>query len=301
MKYPNLFIPGAPKCGTTSLAYYLGQHPDIFAPLIKEPAFFGSDLNAARPRISLESYLDLYKEWKEETVAFDASTHYFSAKRAAAEIAEAAPEARAVIMVRNPVEATYSMYHQLVFNGAEQPNSFEESLDAESGRTTNAEVNRFAYSQNFLYSKIFSFDENIKRFEFCLGKERVRVVLLDDLKENPIEQIVNICNWLEIKVAPVYKFDLSKKNEAKTVRIRWLNTIANYPPAWIGNFTKPIFSKKSRVGVRTFLGRYNTKTSKNPPMHAETRRRLVNHYTPEIEKLSRRLDRDLSHWLSTEG
>ena len=45
LKKPNLFIIGAPKCGTTFLYYYLRQHPDIFFPSFKEPHFFGSDLN----------------------------------------------------------------------------------------------------------------------------------------------------------------------------------------------------------------------------------------------------------------
>jgi hypothetical protein len=33
LKYPNFFIVGAPKCGTTSLHYWLSQHPEIFATL----------------------------------------------------------------------------------------------------------------------------------------------------------------------------------------------------------------------------------------------------------------------------
>ncbi len=42
-RFPNLFLVGAPKCGTTSMAYYLGQHPEMFAPVAKGPTFFGPD------------------------------------------------------------------------------------------------------------------------------------------------------------------------------------------------------------------------------------------------------------------
>ena len=42
---PDFFIVGAPKCGTTSLYYYLRQHPQIFMPDYKEPHYFGKDLN----------------------------------------------------------------------------------------------------------------------------------------------------------------------------------------------------------------------------------------------------------------
>ena len=42
---PNFFIIGAPKCGTTSLAAWLAEHPAIYMSQIKEPHYFSSDLN----------------------------------------------------------------------------------------------------------------------------------------------------------------------------------------------------------------------------------------------------------------
>ncbi|MGI0040227.1 MAG: sulfotransferase, partial [Nitrososphaera sp.] len=47
MRKPDFFIVGAPKCGTTAIQYYLGQHPDIFLP-DKEMDFFGSDQQFTR-------------------------------------------------------------------------------------------------------------------------------------------------------------------------------------------------------------------------------------------------------------
>jgi len=38
-----LFIPGLPRCATTSFVQVLGQHPDIFLPKMKEPHFFLRD------------------------------------------------------------------------------------------------------------------------------------------------------------------------------------------------------------------------------------------------------------------
>lgn len=39
----NLFLIGAPKCGITSLFNYLAQHPDIYAPTLKEPHYYCND------------------------------------------------------------------------------------------------------------------------------------------------------------------------------------------------------------------------------------------------------------------
>ena len=44
MRYPDFYIVGAPKCGTTAMYDYLRQHPQLFMPDRKEPLYFGSDL-----------------------------------------------------------------------------------------------------------------------------------------------------------------------------------------------------------------------------------------------------------------
>ena len=61
-KVPNLFIVGAPKCGTTFLYHYLKKHPDIYFPDFKEPHFFGSDLNRRNGayNLSLNEYKNLF-------------------------------------------------------------------------------------------------------------------------------------------------------------------------------------------------------------------------------------------------
>ena len=54
---PNLFIVGAPKCGTTSLHYYLNQHPDVYLCEPKEPNYYNTDLVRSN-RITKEDYFD---------------------------------------------------------------------------------------------------------------------------------------------------------------------------------------------------------------------------------------------------
>ena len=42
---PNFLIVGAAKSGTTSIANYLSQHPQVYISPIKEPKFFSADEN----------------------------------------------------------------------------------------------------------------------------------------------------------------------------------------------------------------------------------------------------------------
>ncbi|MFW5721118.1 MAG: sulfotransferase [Bacteroidota bacterium] len=45
VRKPEFFIIGAPRCGTTALARYLGEHPDIHLSYPKEPNYFNTDFS----------------------------------------------------------------------------------------------------------------------------------------------------------------------------------------------------------------------------------------------------------------
>ena len=59
---PDFFIVGAPKCGTTSLYYYLRQHPEIFLPDYKEPHYFGKDLKKRSDEFIDNDLLDFFED-----------------------------------------------------------------------------------------------------------------------------------------------------------------------------------------------------------------------------------------------
>jgi hypothetical protein len=96
MKKPNLFIVGHPRSGTSSLHYYLKQHPDIFMTAIKEPNYFARDFRLDSdnfhkkklhfPYRSENQYLRLYKKWTYEKIAGEASATNLCSKVSAQEI-----------------------------------------------------------------------------------------------------------------------------------------------------------------------------------------------------------------------
>src|SRR6266566_130247 len=110
MRVPDFFIVGAPKCGTTSLYRMLRQHPRIFMPDLKEPRFLASDAWAAPGSPSgpisypqtLEEYLALFDEAREDQLVGEATTLYLWSRTAAARIAELSPAARIIAILREP-------------------------------------------------------------------------------------------------------------------------------------------------------------------------------------------------------
>lgn len=294
-KYPNLFLAGAPKCGTSSLAHYLGQHPDIFAPHMKEPIFFGSDL-IARRRISRAEYLGHYGDWRRERFALDASTHYFFSQNAAEEIREASGDARIVLMVRNPIDAAYSMFHQLRYNGTEPLSGFEASLDAEADRASQQTPLPRGFIQSFLYSQVYSYSSNIPRYEAAFGRSRVYVCLMDDLNADAAAETGKVCEFLGVDARGVAGFDFNIQNAAQRSKSRWVNTLAAYPPAWLKYFVAP-FPRQFRQKIRDAMRKANSQTITKPKMAPATRARLGAVFAGEVRWLSDHLGRDLSHWL----
>ncbi len=97
---PNFFILGAPKCGTTSIAAWLGQHPAIFIPAMKEPNFFNTDIN--QPPIYGVETLDEYEAlFAPATTAHhaigEASVFYLTSAVAVANILRYQPAARFIV------------------------------------------------------------------------------------------------------------------------------------------------------------------------------------------------------------
>jgi len=122
-KLPNFLIVGAPKCGTTSLYYYLKQHPDIFMPTMKEPRFFLSEtMNFPHQGIddrrvdkmiikNLDDYKKIYLEADQEKARGDASAgNLYFYKKVIPGIKAYLGDPKIIISLRNPLDRAFSNY-----------------------------------------------------------------------------------------------------------------------------------------------------------------------------------------------
>jgi len=217
MKKPNLFIVGAPKCGTTFLYHYLKQHPEIFFSDFKEPHFFGSDLirkNGAYD-LNMNEYQKLFNSDKK--IIGEASTFYIFSKTAAQEIYNFNPNSKIIIMLRDLVDLVYSMHSQFVFSGDEIIEDFKEALELENHRLNGMEipaqttvVNKLFYTQNIL-----DLPKNIDSFINYFKRENIQFVLLDDIKNNPERVYSEILTFLNIdSTINIPNFKVINKNKS---------------------------------------------------------------------------------------
>lgn len=132
MSLPTFFIIGAAKAGTTSLHFYLDQHPEIGMSTVKEPHFFAGPENGIPFPPERVADLDRYEALFDPAyrVRGEASPSYTNAPRREGvpeRIKELVPEAKLIYLVRDPVERTLSHYQHKTASGKER-RPLEEAL-----------------------------------------------------------------------------------------------------------------------------------------------------------------------------
>jgi hypothetical protein len=298
---PDVFIVGAPKCGTSAMAHYLAGHPDIFMAR-KEMHFFGSDLRfgAQFYRRDANAYLAEYNSWKGQSRAAEASVWYLFSKRAADEIQAFNPDARIIILVREPAEMLYSLYYQFRFDGNESLPTFEEALAAEDARRAGRTTGRRTYlAQGLLYHEVARYTEQIQRYLKVFGSERVKTVLYDDFASAPAAVYRGVLEFLDVDSTQLPS-QFAVVNSNKAIERSLLMAFADEPLirsaviAMRSLLPHAVFSSLQKLESR--VRRANTRPQERPPMSDDLKFRLKRDFTPEIERLGVLLNRDLSHW-----
>ena len=177
-----VLIIGAMKCGTTSLFHYLAEHPQVAPAKNKEPHFFSYDHNFAK---GMSRYHSLWDWQPENSIAMEASTtytmhpKYLNVAERIAEVKDA--NFRFIYMMRHPFTRIESHIVHLLSGGHQKtPEVIEEHL---------------AFTE---YAR--QLDIYVKRF----GRDRIHLLLLEDLQKDPQTELRKICQFLEID--PDYQF-----------------------------------------------------------------------------------------------
>lgn len=303
MPRPDFYLVGALKSGTSAMASYLGQHPDIYLP-VKEVCFFGSDLEFRRTlhrtgdwfRPTEERYLSFFDDHANQTRIGEASAYYLCSTRAAAEIQAFSPNASIIVMLRNPADMLRSMHNHWLFSLNEDITDFDEALAAEEDRRNGQRIPESAFwLRGLLYRSIPRYSEQIERFFDVFGRERVHVVLFDDFREDIRDVYAGTLEFLGVD--PAYEADLNVVNPSRQARSKILQRLFVDPPRWIRSLARPVLDNpKLREQIRRVAHQLNTRVVTRPTASLAIREELIEYFRPEVERLSEILQRDLAAW-----
>jgi hypothetical protein len=298
---PNLFLVGAPKCGTTSMYEYLRRHPQIFFPKddsgygrAKEPQHFCPDLGlSARYAIhDRGEYLSLYEGAGNVKWRGDASTYYLYSRAAPELIREFCPHARILIMLRPPLEMIHSYHSELLRWGQEDIADFHEALAAIEERKQGNRLPRDAGVARCLdYIDVCRLAPQVERYFRTFGRDAVKVVLLEDMVASPAETYREVLRFLDVD--PSFQPDFRVYNEAPRngPSETMLRAIYNLPGV------RPVMRALFPYPVRRRVLSYARRSAKGVAQVDSREEELRALYRPGIERLAELIGRDLSHWM----
>jgi len=271
-KWPNFFIVGAPRSGTTSLYEYLKDVQSIFMSPVKEPNFFNPNINdklfLSKPIRDEKKYLGLFNDIKNEIAIGESSPTYLWDKDAPKLIHTKVPHAKIIIMLRNPIERAYSEFLFLTGLGSEK-DPFSKNIRI-AASSEDYEKNRIL--TNGLYY------EQVNRYCEIFEKEKVMVVVFEKFAKDTWNEVKRILEFLDVRDDPpesvnqIYNQFMLPKNALSKI------VIGN---PFLRKIGKSVLSLENLRSMRDSL----TKKTKKPQMLTEDRKFLEDFYSDDVKKL----------------
>jgi len=267
-KLPDFIICGAQKSGTTSLWYYLSQHPQIFIPEIKEVDYFSDNFSKG-----LNWYTSFFSQAKQGQIVGEVSPGYMMhSEIVAGRMHQLLPNIKLIFILRNPVDRAYSVFLFNIQRGKyvdHHKKTFEEILLEPRGK---------GYLSNGEYMR------QIQQFLKYYNKKNMLFLIFEDFVKNLSREVEKIINFLGLEE---FTFLSEVKNKTRVLRFNRISPI-------IGKFTNYLqfIPEPIKVIIRSLI----YKAGNYSPLTEELRRQLIEYYKPHNDSLAEFLKRDLSIW-----
>lgn len=293
---PNFLVIGAPKAGTTSLFYYLDQHPEVYMCPMKEVGFFwayggyqpkgpGNERLRHRVITELPRYEALFQGVKNEKAIGEASVRYLASPNSPALIRQFIPGAKLIVSLRQPAERAFSAFVHNLTDGVEPCTDFAEAL-AQEKQGLREGWTQARYYQNGCYAT------SLKRYLEYFDREQLHISLFEDLRDDTLGLMAGIYAFLGVSTGFIpdttHRYNVSGLIRNPLLRILWARM------SKLRAAVRPFFSPRARYQVAEWVMQDTVKPKFSPELRAE----LNEYYRDEIEQLQDLLQRDLSHWLA---
>jgi Sulfotransferase family len=202
---PDFFVAGAPKAGTTALHAALAQHPELYLSTIKEPKFFltdgppsaqggPGDAKTYREHVWRRAdYEALFQAAPAGTLRGESTPFYFYRHDAQQRIRALIPDARLIIVVRDPVERAHSNWTHLWSSGLDPIDDFVTACAAENDRVT------AGWADFWHYRRIGLYGQQLEHLYSVFPRDQVLVFRYRDLVEDPPGTLDRICGFLDVR------------------------------------------------------------------------------------------------------
>jgi len=302
---PSFFIAGNSKSGTTALFRFLDAHPDVFMSEPKEPNYFATDFcNDPNPAGSFhpqteDEYLALFEPAGPAQLCGEASACYLYSQAAPAAIAKFAPDARIIVILREPVAFLASYHLQMLQNPVtegETERDFATALALEAERRAGNVPRGCLIPELLYYRERVRYAHHLERLYESFDRRQVLVLIYEEYERDNRAAYREVLEFLGLD--PGFEPDFERHNEGAKLRSRRLQgafkkmTHGEEWGVWVKaiartTMPRPARSKLQQIVLERIV--FRPKPSVDPALAAALRAE----FAPEMERCGELIERDL--------
>lgn len=205
--YKYMIIGGTTKSATTSIFFYLKEHPQVCTANMKEVCFFLDQDYPIRSKYrfedGLEKYAEFYSHSADSKLRVEATPDYLYSFGTSDKIFKSLPNVKMVFLLRDPISRLISWYKFAKQNHHIGSNiSFDDYVKMQA-----SDIKK---SQHTMALEQGRYSVYLKPFFDIFGKEKVHVAFLEELSNNPQQVMFNICTFagIDVEFYKNFKFEI---------------------------------------------------------------------------------------------
>jgi hypothetical protein len=262
-----------------------------------EPHFFSPDIDLGpRHRPSEAEYFGFFESGRPEQVRRgEKSTFYLASELAAPRIIKSQPYAKFIVIIRNPIAMAYSWHAHLIRETTENCRDFERAWRLQYVRRQGCEMPRGCKEPwRLQYGEICSVGVHLTRWLESVPRNRMKVIIFDDLASNPKAVYLDVVAFLDIVPDAQSEFGIENEGAAvRSYRAQRLLTKGAHIAAWMKSAT----GIHRDFGFSSRLFSMNSAPKRFASLSMDFESELRSFFRPDVDALSQLTGRDLSHWL----
>lgn len=219
MPLPDFLVAGAMKAGTTTLWAMLNQHPEIYVTRPKELHYFDRHFDRGA-----DWYSEQFTPAAGERVIGEATPIYMTDPVYHQRMHSTLPNARILVILREPSARAYSHYWMQRDKGSEPFETFEEGLAAEDERWNDSPQRRAKW--RFAYVRRGYYAEQLRGLEALYGRPAMHVMIFEEFLANPQSSMRAVFDFLGVDTAKADSVELEHRKSSRGSR----KAKRGYPP-----------------------------------------------------------------------
>lgn len=298
---PDTYLIGAPKAGTTSLASWLGAHPDLYFSQPKEPAFWASDFPQVRRTRGFETQA-AYEQLFESPAAMAAqrraegSTTYLYSREAVSAIVHQVDDPRFIVALRNPVDIVLSFHRTQRLRLNEDELNFADAWKrSQRGELPETDV---LDPKLVDYPRVGRLGAAVEHVLHTAGRQSVHFVRFEELRDDPVSAWYSLLEFLELRADVLPDFSVHNSSN-RMYRSRALHRFRHRPPAMLEGPIRRLRHRSLRSTSPTLRRVKHAlwwHEEPKPAMSQELRRELTTYFADDVQLLSDLTGADLTAW-----